>query len=56
MSRQTLAGGMIENNETNLRRWVRNPQKIKSGCLMAPFELLGDKDIDLIVRYLRTLK
>jgi cytochrome c oxidase subunit 2 len=56
MSRQTIAGCMIENNETNLRRWVRNPHKIKPGCLMAPFDLLGDKDIDLIVSYLRTLK
>jgi cytochrome c oxidase subunit 2 len=56
MSRRTIAGGMIENNEKNLRRWVRNPQKIKPGCLMAPFDLLGDKDINRIVRYLLTLK
>jgi len=55
MSRDTLASGMIENNPENLRRWVTNPQQIKSGCLMPAFGL-SDKERDDIVRYLRTLR
>jgi cytochrome c oxidase subunit 2 len=57
MSRQTLAGGMIENDPEgkNLQRWVEDPQKIKTGCLMPAFGL-SDKDRDDIVRYLRTLR
>src|SRR5262249_13003741 len=33
MSRQTIGSGIIENNETNLRQWVKDPQVIKRGCL-----------------------
>jgi cytochrome c oxidase subunit 2 len=57
MSRKTLASGMIENNPDNpdnLRRWVADPQRIKSGCLMPAFGL-SDRDRDDIVRYLLTL-
>jgi len=55
MSRQTLAAGMIENNEMTLRAWVRDPQKIKSGCLMPAFGL-EENEVEDIVRYLLTLK
>ena len=54
MSRQTLASGMLENNEENLGRWVRDPQSIKPGCLMPAFGLSTQRH-DLIVRYLMTL-
>jgi cytochrome c oxidase subunit 2 len=56
MSRRTLASGMIANNPENLRRWVANPQEIKQGCLMAPFADLGERNLDLLVRYLLSLE
>jgi cytochrome c oxidase subunit 2 len=55
MSRTTLAAGMIENNEENLRHWIANPQAIKQGCLMPAFGLT-DRERDLIVDYLLTLR
>jgi cytochrome c oxidase subunit II len=57
MSRDTLASGIIPNDPEgkNLRAWIEDPQKIKSGCLMPPFGL-SDKQLDSVVNYLRTLK
>src|SRR5262249_4157575 len=55
MSRQTLASGMIDNTETNLRQWVKDPQTIKRGCLMPAFGL-NQGQVDLIVNYLLTLR
>ncbi len=55
MSRTTLASGMIENTAENLRRWIADPQSIKSGCLMPAFGL-SERDRDLIVDYLLTLR
>jgi cytochrome c oxidase subunit 2 len=55
MARQTLAAGILPNNEQNLRNWVDDPQKIKLGCLMPAFGL-SDRDRDRIVRYLLTLR
>jgi cytochrome c oxidase subunit 2 len=55
MRRQTLAAGMIKNDPENLRRWVADPQQIKPGCLMPAFGL-GDRERDLIVNYLQTLR
>ncbi len=55
MSRQTIAGAMVENNPQNLERWVHDPQTIKPGCLMPAFGLTEKKERD-IVRYLLTLR
>jgi cytochrome c oxidase subunit II len=55
MSRQTIAGSMIENNRENLNRWVHDPQTIKPGCLMPAFGLKAAKQ-DQIVEFLSTLK
>ncbi|HEV7221885.1 MAG TPA: cytochrome c oxidase subunit II [Pirellulales bacterium] len=55
MARQTLASGVLENNRENLDRWVRDPQSIKSGCLMPDFKL-SDADRQRIVEYLLTLE
>ncbi len=54
-ARETLAGGMIELNRDNLRRWIRDPQQIKTECLMPAFGL-SDRNVDLITDYLMTLK
>jgi cytochrome c oxidase subunit 2 len=55
MSRETIAAGMIANDQQNLRRWVRDPQSIKPGCLMPAFGLTDEKQA-LIVDYLSTLR
>jgi cytochrome c oxidase subunit 2 len=57
MSRDTLAGGMIENDRdgNNLRDWIRDPQKIKPGCLMPAFGL-SENDLDNVWRYLKSLE
>ena len=54
-SRQTLGSGVAENNEANLRSWLQDPQVLKPGCLM-PNMKLGDKQLESILTYLRTLK
>jgi cytochrome c oxidase subunit 2 len=54
-SRQTLGSGVAQNNEENLRSWLRDPQALKPGCLM-PNMQLGDKQVQSILAYLRTLK
>ena len=55
MSRETLASGAGLNTPEGLRAWVRNPQKLKVGCLM-PNMQLSDTEVDQIVSYLQTLK
>jgi len=55
MSRETLAAGAVPNTTDNLRLWVRDPQKIKVGCLM-PNMQLTDEEVDQVVAYLQTLK
>ncbi len=54
-SRRTLAGGVIENNPANLRRWLKNPQLIKPGCKM-PNLSLTDEQVENLVAYFETLK
>jgi cytochrome c oxidase subunit 2 len=55
MSRETLAAGVVPNTADNLRLWVRDPQKIKVGCLM-PNMQMTDQEVELLVAYLQTLK
>ncbi|HEY6806744.1 MAG TPA: cytochrome c oxidase subunit II [Pyrinomonadaceae bacterium] len=55
MSRETLASGVVPNTTENLRLWVRDPQKIKLGCLM-PNMQMSDREVDQILAYLQTLK
>ena len=56
MSRQTIASGMVPNTPENLRRWVEDPDTIKSGCLMPAYRLLPDQERNNIVEYLLTLR
>jgi cytochrome c oxidase subunit 2 len=55
MSRQTLGSGVADNNDANLRSWLRDPQVLKPGCRM-PNMKLDDKELDLVLAYLKTLK
>jgi cytochrome c oxidase subunit II len=54
MSRQTLASGLVPNDPENLRRWILNPQQIKTGCLMPAFGLQAERR-EAIVDYLLSL-
>ncbi len=54
-SRETLLSGMLVNNPDNLRRWLKNPQKVKEGAHMPNF-LLSKQELDALVDYLKQLK
>ena len=54
-SRETLASGIVPNTREELRRWVQDPQKVKPGALMPAFGL-SDRELDLVIDYLETLK
>jgi cytochrome c oxidase subunit 2 len=54
-SRQQLGAGILENNSANMRRWLKNPQHIKSGVLMPDFNFT-DQQLDQLEQYLATLK
>jgi cytochrome c oxidase subunit 2 len=55
MSRDTLASGIMGNTKENLREWIRNPNKFKTGSLM-PAMQLGDEQLDQVTAYLLTLR
>ena len=55
MSRQTLASGMVSNNQDELRKWIIDPQQTKPGCLMPAFGL-SDQQVESVVNYLLSLK
>jgi cytochrome c oxidase subunit 2 len=53
--RQMLGGGVLLNNETNLFRWLKNPQAFKPGCLMPDLKLT-DAQVGDLAGYLETLQ
>lgn len=55
MDRNTFAGALFENNNENLRRWLRNPPEEKPGSLMPNLDLSED-EITSLVAYLNSLK
>jgi cytochrome c oxidase subunit 2 len=55
MSRQTIAAGIAENTPENLRRWIRNPDDVKSGSRM-PAMNLNAKELDAVTGYLVSLR
>ena len=55
MTRQTIGAGVAPLTPENLRAWVRDPQSLKTGCLMPDMKLL-DSEVDSITAYLLTLK
>lgn len=52
-ARTTIAGGLLENNKEQLRRWIRDPGSVKPGNKMAlaytHFDYVADKKVDGIV-------
>ena len=63
-SRATFAGGIINNTDDNLKRWLRDPDEVKPGNRMAqlagayqdPNLALMEEDISALVAYLRSLR
>jgi cytochrome c oxidase subunit 2 len=55
MSRTTIAAGAAPNTAENLRRWVNDPDTLKSGALM-PAMQLDQQDLDALVAYLTSLQ
>jgi cytochrome c oxidase subunit 2 len=56
--RESLAAGLLINNEENLRAWLHDPNAIKDGNLMSTMiraGTLSDEQIDVVVTYLMSL-
>ena len=52
--RARIVVGTVENNAENLKKWLKNPQSIKSETLM-PNMGLTDEEIKIVIEYLNTL-
>ncbi len=55
MERATLASGRLENNPSNMARWLANPQAVKPGVHMPDFHLTKAQ-VKELVAYMETLK
>jgi cytochrome c oxidase subunit 2 len=55
MSRTTIGAGAASNTRENLRRWIRDPARLKPGVLMPAMNLTDDQT-DAVVAYLSSLK
>jgi cytochrome c oxidase subunit 2 len=53
-SRATFAGAIFENDDENLRAWLRDPPAEKPGSLMPKLNL-SEGEITSLTAYLRTL-
>jgi len=54
-SRTTILSGLLDNNMDNMKRWLKNPQKVKAGSHMPDFMLSKD-EINALSTYLEGLK
>ncbi len=55
-TRGTFAGSIFENNRSNLKAWLSDPQKAKPGNQMIiPGAPLSNEEIDQLIAYLETL-
>jgi cytochrome c oxidase subunit 2 len=54
-SRQRLGAGVLRNDQDNLFKWLKDPQRIKQGCLMPNFQL-SDQDAKALAAYLGGLQ
>lgn len=55
MSRETIAAGIAANTHENLRSWIQDPSRFKTGSLM-PAMGLNEHDLNAITAYLETLR
>lgn len=52
-SRGTIVAGMLENSDSNVAKWLRNPQAEKPGALMKLPRPLTEAEITALVHYVR---
>jgi cytochrome c oxidase subunit 2 len=52
-TRHHLVAGMLQNNDENLARWLRDPQAVKEGSFMRLPRPLTEAEITALVHYLR---
>ena len=50
-----IAGGNLDNNVDNLKKWLKDPPAVKPGTVM-PNLNLSQSEIDSLVAFLQTLK
>lgn len=55
MSRETIAAGIVANTHENLRSWIQDPSRFKTGSLM-PAMGLNEHDLNAVTAYLETLR
>ncbi len=56
-TRTTFAGSIFDNNDANLRKWLRDPQGEKPGNKMViPGGKLDPDEITKLIAYLNTLR
>jgi cytochrome c oxidase subunit II len=55
MSRETIASGAVPNTPDNLRRWIRDPNLIKPGCLMPALQF-NDQELAKVAAYMESLR
>ena len=61
--RSTIAAGILDSNDENLRNWLKDPLKIKPGNIMGVegsmfqggIAKMTDQEIEALVAYLRIL-
>lgn len=53
-SRDTIAGGVLDNNRNNLEQFISDPQSLKPGVSMPPTDLTSE-DLQALVDYLEQL-
>ena len=53
-TRETIAGGILENNRANLGGWIVDPQSLKPGNLMPGTQIAG-AELDALLDYLESL-
>jgi len=63
MCRDTIAAGMLENNQQNLEEWINDPGSVKPGNFMAQVvgpgmirKQFGDDGFNALIDYLLTLQ
>lgn len=53
---RTLVAGILENNEENIKNWIKDPEEYKPGNKMTGKYNLSDEEIDAVTQYLMGLK
>lgn len=53
---RTTVGGVLENNRSNLKKWITNPSAVKPGSKMPAIDYLSDQELNSLMDYLESRK